>query len=139
MKYWFSEACVHEWKIRNQQAYARHQVFLRDKGVCQYCGRDTEKERQDHWLAVRKIVGCHKSYDVVVRRVFYDPPHPDHKNRWQADHIVPVVEGGGQCGLDGLRTLCTDCHVQETRKLARRLAERRRELKTVLDQPILPL
>ena len=48
---------------------------------------------------------------------------------WQADHIVPVVEGGGSCGLDGLRTLCTDCHKRETAKLAsRRAAARRTEV-----------
>lgn len=45
---------------------------------------------------------------------------------WQADHVVPVVEGGGGCGLDGLRTLCTLCHLAETKALARRRAERRR-------------
>ncbi len=25
---------------------------------------------------------------------------------WEVDHVVPVVEGGGECGLDNLRTLC---------------------------------
>lgn len=44
---------------------------------------------------------------------------------WEADHIVPVVEGGGACGLDGLRTLCRQCHVAETRKLRARLARDR--------------
>lgn len=47
---------------------------------------------------------------------------------WQADHIVPVVEGGGSCGLENLRTLCTSCHAEETRKLAgRRAAAKRAE------------
>lgn len=41
---------------------------------------------------------------------------------WEADHIVPVVEGGGECGLDGLRTLCLPCHKAETARLRRRLA-----------------
>lgn len=40
---------------------------------------------------------------------------------WQADHIVPVAEGGGQCGLDGYRTLCRACHARETGLLRRRL------------------
>jgi 5-methylcytosine-specific restriction endonuclease McrA len=47
---------------------------------------------------------------------------------WQADHVVPVAEGGGSCGLDGLRTLCTACHKAETRALAGRLARARRAL-----------
>ena len=45
---------------------------------------------------------------------------------WHMDHIVPVVEGGGACGLENLRTLCICCHKKETRELARRLAEQRR-------------
>lgn len=44
---------------------------------------------------------------------------------WEMDHIVPVVEGGGECGLDGLRTLCLPCHRAETAALRRRLAARR--------------
>ncbi len=39
---------------------------------------------------------------------------------WEADHILPVIEGGGGCGLEGYRTLCVDCHKAETRALSRR-------------------
>jgi len=45
---------------------------------------------------------------------------------WEADHIVPVVEGGGECGIDNYRTLCIACHRAETAKLAARRAEKRR-------------
>ena len=45
---------------------------------------------------------------------------------WEMDHIVPVVEGGGSCGLDNLRTLCVACHRKETAKLAKRRAKRGR-------------
>jgi 5-methylcytosine-specific restriction endonuclease McrA len=45
---------------------------------------------------------------------------------WQADHIVPVAEGGGECGLDNLRTLCTPCHKAAIAALRKRLAEERR-------------
>jgi len=44
---------------------------------------------------------------------------------WEADHIVPVVEGGGEVGLEGYRTLCIPCHKRETRALRRRQVERR--------------
>ena len=40
---------------------------------------------------------------------------------WQVDHITPVAEGGGSCGLDNLRTLCTPCHKIETDRLHQRL------------------
>ena len=40
-------------------------------------------------------------------------------NAWQADHIVPVYRGGGLCGLENLRTLCTPCHQDVTKQQAR--------------------
>ena len=45
---------------------------------------------------------------------------------WEADHIVPVVEGGGEVGLEGMRTLCRPCHQRATARLMARLAEKRR-------------
>jgi len=45
---------------------------------------------------------------------------------WEADHIVPVVEGGGLCGLENYRTLCLSCHRRETAELAKRRAVARR-------------
>lgn len=45
-------------------------------------------------------------------------------DKWEADHIVPVVEGGGLCGLDGYRTLCIPCHKRVTAELRARLAAR---------------
>ena len=52
---------------------------------------------------------------------------------WEADHIVPVVEGGGECDLSNLRTLCLACHRQETARLAARRAAARRAC--VAEQP----
>ena len=37
---------------------------------------------------------------------------------WEMDHIVPVVHGGGGCGLSNLRTLCRVCHGKATKALA---------------------
>jgi 5-methylcytosine-specific restriction endonuclease McrA len=48
---------------------------------------------------------------------------------WEADHIVPVVEGGGQCGIENYRTLCVRCHWKVTRELRARLAAKRKETK----------
>lgn len=47
--------------------------------------------------------------------------NPNEGHFWQEDHIKPVSEGGGQCDLDNIRTLCTRCHLVETEKLKRRL------------------
>jgi len=46
---------------------------------------------------------------------------------WEADHIVPVVRGGGSTGLENLRTLCVPCHRRETAQLAADRARERRE------------
>ena len=29
---------------------------------------------------------------------------------WELDHIRPVADGGGECGLDNYRLLCSACH-----------------------------
>jgi 5-methylcytosine-specific restriction endonuclease McrA len=43
------------------------------------------------------------------------------RSLWDADHILPVAEGGGECDLDNLRTLCLLCHRQQTLRLQQRL------------------
>jgi 5-methylcytosine-specific restriction endonuclease McrA len=45
---------------------------------------------------------------------------------WDVDHLLPVVEGGGSCGLDNLRTLCLRCHHQQTQQLRRRRSMRKK-------------
>ena len=57
--------------------------------------------------------------------------HPTVGMFWQADHVVPVAEGGGQCDLTNLRTLCTQCHARETKELAARLVHQRRAKQAV--------
>ena len=54
------------------------------------------------------------------------------RSLWDADHILPVAEGGGQCDLENLRTLCLLCHREVTADLRRRL---RREAAVVDAQP----
>lgn len=98
-----SKACVHEWRLRTDPGYVRQQVFERDRGVCAACGHSTCEGRT--W---KRAQGT--------------------GHLWQADHIRPVVEGGGQCGLDNLRTLCTACHKAATKDLAGRRAQQRRSL-----------
>ncbi|WP_394354449.1 HNH endonuclease [Hymenobacter polaris] len=33
---------------------------------------------------------------------------------WQADHILPVFEGGAACDISNFQTLCLDCHNEKT-------------------------
>ncbi len=107
-------ACVHEWKLRTDPGYLRAQVFARDRGVCARCGIDTEALRKDK----RKL-------DWAARKAF-EKEWGRRKNLWDADHIVPVVEGGGECGLENMRTLCLRCHREETDRLRARISTQRR-------------
>jgi 5-methylcytosine-specific restriction endonuclease McrA len=43
------------------------------------------------------------------------------KSLWDADHILPVAEGGGECDLDNIRTLCLRCHRSVTQQLRERI------------------
>lgn len=45
------------------------------------------------------------------------------KTWWEADHILPVVEGGDS-SLDNIRTLCIPCHRAATAALRARRARR---------------
>ena len=103
---------MHEWKLRTDPGYLREQVFLRDRGVCAACGADTEALRKDK----RKL-------DYKARRKF-EKDWGGRRHLWDADHIVPVAEGGGECGLDNMRTLCLKCHRLATAALQRRLLKR---------------
>jgi HNH endonuclease. len=47
--------------------------------------------------------------------------NPKEADFWQADHILPVAQGGGDASLDNYRTLCTPCHLIETERLTNRL------------------
>lgn len=112
-----SDWCVHEWRLRSDPGYLRECVLERDKGVCAVCGIDTVAE----WRRIRRLRGAARLKALHAWGV----PANHRKSLWDADHIVPVVEGGGECDLANLRTLCLKCHRQATADLrARRSAQR---------------
>lgn len=53
--------------------------------------------------------------------------NPQEGSFWQADHILPVIEGGGSCGWTNFRTLCTACHRVVTGELRARLKQKNRQ------------
>jgi 5-methylcytosine-specific restriction protein A len=116
-----SSACVHEWKIRKSSSYVRYCLRKRDKGVCALCGIDCEKLKKTA-RAVLKDYGRDAYWRFA--KSFNMPP--ERKSWWDADHILPVCEGGGECGLDNYRVLCHPCHQAVTKQLQkRRLAEKK--------------
>lgn len=108
-----SDVCVHQWRLRTDPAYLREKVFDRDHGICESCGADTIALRRD----MRKL-------DYAARRRFlaqWKLREGSRKSLWDADHRIPVAEGGGQCDLDNMRTLCLLCHRKATADLRTRL------------------
>jgi len=93
-------------------------VFKRDRGVCAECGLDTEKLRR----RFRRLSRSERRKEAARLGVNTT------RALWHADHIVPVVEGGGECDLDNMRTLCISCHKQATKSLM----ERRRNPDSVI-------
>jgi len=108
-----SASCVHEWRLRSDPGYLREQVFRRDRGFCALCRIDTEALRNHK----RKL-------DYAARRQFEkDWGVSGRRSLWDADHILPVCEGGGECDLSNIRTLCLKCHRLATAALRERRAE----------------
>jgi 5-methylcytosine-specific restriction protein A len=153
---WFSDECVQAWRVRNDPGYARSLVYARDKGICAICGcnadlelvkwLETAKESQRFIQAILRHTPrgtLWPEIDMERKRLWkrWKPAgawNQFAKTGWQADHIVPVVEGGGQCDLSNLRTLCIPCHKQETKALAARQKQKRKRERMPNHQNKLP-
>jgi 5-methylcytosine-specific restriction protein A len=116
---WCSEACVEQYSIQSDPSFVRRRLLARDKGVCAACGFDCAALQRE----LRDLRWSHDGGDHAVALRKAALGIPAHRTTfWDADHIVPVVEGGGLCGLDGYRTLCWKCHQQVTSELRARMA-----------------
>ena len=109
-----SDACVHEWRLRSSTSYLRECVFERDQGVCALCGIDSDKLRR-RILRLPFSERMRQLRDLQQRGVI----HTGRKSWWEADHILPVVEGGDS-NLENMRTLCIPCHRGVTTELRMR-------------------
>ncbi|MGH2634169.1 MAG: HNH endonuclease, partial [Tepidiformaceae bacterium] len=110
-----SDACVHEWRLRSDSHYLKEQVRRRDRGVCALCGVDTYRLARvvKAWRATLLPEG-RQGLDALLKAWKWRKGG----RQWDADHILPVVSGGGECDIDNLRTLCIWCHRRETASLA---------------------
>jgi len=109
-----SDWCVHEWRLRTNPGYLREQVLKRDRGICALCGIDTRAA----WFELKRSRQAKRQ--ALLKR--WGLNTLSRKTLWDADHIQPVVEGGGECDLDNIRTLCVVCHREQTRKLRLKLS-----------------
>ena len=108
-----SDFCVHQWKLRTDPGYLREQVFTRDRGVCASCKIDTMVA----FLELKRARGVHR----IKLLEKWGLKRLSRRTLWDADHILPVAEGGGECDLSNLRTLCLRCHRKATAALRERL------------------
>jgi 5-methylcytosine-specific restriction endonuclease McrA len=110
-----SDYCVHQHRLRTDPGYLRNQVFARDLGHCALCRADT--------VAIYNALKRSRGKARMAGLSFYGMKTiTSRRSLWDADHILPVAEGGGQCDLDNLRTLCVPCHREVTAQLRQRLA-----------------
>lgn len=108
-----SDFCVHEWKLRTQPAYLREQVFERDRGICSSCTIDT--------IAAARKLRYSRGKSRASLLEHWGLRRMSRHSLWDADHIVAVIEGGGECDLDNIRTLCLRCHRDATLQMRRRI------------------
>jgi 5-methylcytosine-specific restriction protein A len=119
------DPCVHEWKIRSSPSYVRRQVKKRDKGTCRLCGFNVVKAHRE-WTRSKPPAS-----DRSARKLWRAA-----RPRWETDHIVPVADGGGECGLENYRLLCRPCHVSVT--LAWRAQRSGQSRARTVDPPVQP-
>ncbi|MFQ5569158.1 MAG: HNH endonuclease [Rhodothermales bacterium] len=132
--HWCSDTCrskaIHEFSLYHDPVYQRRAVFKRDHGVCAACGRNTLHLRRRLQAATLEEQGL--LYHGLLRQG-YDRYRLDRFMLWEADHIVPVIEGGGGTGLENLQTLCVPCHKQKTTAMQQRRSNERKGLQDLFD------
>jgi 5-methylcytosine-specific restriction endonuclease McrA len=159
-KTWCSKECVDQYTLRAWPQTLRKAVKARDKGVCALCGRDCEalKQRLIAWLGPNHQSYKDEHWGIMRHEPLEGAALQRRKHRlgvlrrfkllktdrfgvetlrsvWEADHTLPVIEGGGEADLSGVRSLCIPCHKRVTRELAKRRAAFRRAAKTALVPP----
>nr|XP_032817911.1 DNA annealing helicase and endonuclease ZRANB3 isoform X1 [Petromyzon marinus] len=115
-----SRACQEDFNLRSYNSCVRGAVRDAEHGVCRACGLDAQElfsrvrgtprpQRKALLEATVMAVLSVEQLNEMIRE-------PRAGQFWQADHIQPVWNGGGQCHLDNLQTLCTVCHEKKTNK-----------------------
>lgn len=145
MRDWGGVSAMHatEWIAahakykRTISAVALRVGLKRDVGHCTWCDRKFSASKVARWCSAN----C-RQQGYIRFGGWYGPVTDRDKgvcamcgqfgNGCEIDHIIPVIEGGGCCGLDNLRTLCLACHRRQTAGLAKRRSEERHDAKRPL-------
>ncbi|KAL8141905.1 hypothetical protein V2J09_014937, partial [Rumex salicifolius] len=123
--------CSEEYRSRTSNKFLRHELFKIEHGICTSCQLDCHKlvlHLRPLTLEMRAKYIKRAAPNLAERQELVDKlvAEPTEGNAWHADHYVPVYQGGGECRIENLRTLCVACHADVTaaqcaeRKLAKR-------------------
>jgi 5-methylcytosine-specific restriction protein A len=105
--------------LRKKVNILRNKVYERDRGICSHCHVNCNilyresfemlKEKGYYelflWLRIKGFP-CNR-IKLFIKRGY---------SLWDAHHIIPVSEGGGDCDVEGMATLCAACHRLETKR-----------------------
>ena len=144
---WCSWKCAEQAYIRCNPGNMRFYVWERDKGQCKSCGFNIskmEEELRQYRAKARlgtayyegiKATKRYAKHLYGVRAGNYPEGH-----LWEADHLVPISEAGDPFDPQNVRVLCLKCHKEETAKLRKRLAIRRKRhsFKPLFPEELLP-
>lgn len=104
-----SNECQHQLQLRINGNYLRSCVYKRDNGICALCNIDTKIIAKNALLLSNdEKIEYLKQHKISLKRKIWIKKNGG--GLWDADHIIPVKDGGGLCGLENMRTLCISCH-----------------------------
>jgi 5-methylcytosine-specific restriction endonuclease McrA len=128
-------ACIEAWRLTTDPTFLRRMTRRRDKGVCATCGLPTQKlekaiselrQIRSRWGFVHPEINGISEGIRQILKALTGREDPNRTTFWDADHVVEVINGGGECGLENIQTLCVWCHRKKTARLARERAEARK-------------
>jgi len=122
---WCSDECKDEAYVR--MGFSDSYVRKRDKGICAKCGMDCTWLKKQLTI-LKQMQFRHRVSTRKELKEAFGPWWSSYNRLWQADHIVPVCEGGGCCGLENYQTLCLRCHKEDTKEIHKRKSKRNLEI-----------
>ncbi|XP_060077522.1 DNA annealing helicase and endonuclease ZRANB3-like [Ylistrum balloti] len=126
-----SRSCMDAYWMKTNSQYGRDRLYEVEHGRCQLCDFEAHaffrQIRDNPDLKQRaELINESKYHVLSARQREQMVRHPAAGQFWHADHIRPVWEGGGECDIDNLRTLCVICHQKVTAEQARKRANIRK-------------
>lgn len=145
-----SDECTREHRMLTSPEYLRQLVFERDGGYCSQCGFDcgaADVRINDLRLVYSGLsLSAWGSLDWIWAKLtlerflkslrdvgfrfnaaqYFRPGKRRMRSLWEADHILAIADGGGECDLENVQTLCLRCHSVKSADLRKKLLEKRR-------------